>query len=118
MIKFLFSLFGKTSKQQPVAAKSRPASVRQRGDYRAVSIASAGRRCAAAKDAAETRFLMREAPPLPLPVCTMAETCSCKFRKLPDRRDGDRRAFGGTEANLWYSGRNSRQGFSRRRSGG
>ena len=42
----------------------------------------------------------------------MAGSCTCKFRKDPDRRDGDRRLLGGTATNSWYtaSERRTRKG--------
>jgi hypothetical protein len=117
MLKFWFSLLGKTSKK-PASTKPAPAAARAPAragpDYRAVSIDSRGPRCAAAKRCADTRFLMREAPPLPLPACTMAAKCTCIFRKVPDRRDADRRLFGGMRTTQWFTGRDSRTGVDRR----
>ncbi len=117
MIKSLLSLLGKAS-CEPSAKKSAPPVSRRppnpAGDFRAVSIASSGARCAAAKQSADTRYLMREAPRLPLAACTMQAGCTCRFRKVSDRRDGDRRLFGGTGTNRWYTGNESRQRQGRR----
>lgn len=120
MFKSLFSLFGNPPSKSPVKAprsgKTGPSMSRPANDFRAVSIDSSGPRCAAAKHVAEQRFLMREAPRLPLADCTMTASCACRFRKVPDRRDGDRRLFGGTGSNVWYSGTDSRKSGSRRHS--
>jgi hypothetical protein len=116
MIKSLFGLLKKTpgecaAKQSPGSARK---TVRPGADFRAVTIAPSGACCTAAKQSAATRYLMREAPRLPLAACTMAADCSCKFRKVPDRREGDRRLFGGCVTNRWYSGAESRKRHSRR----
>jgi len=117
MIKSWFSKLWKTRKTPATETSAPPvaAAPRRTGpDFRAVSIDSRGPRCAAAKKAADVRFLMREAPRLPLPACTMEAKCVCKFRKVPDRREGDRRLFGGTAKNLWFNGRDVRTGIDRR----
>jgi hypothetical protein len=83
-------------------------------DYRAVSLA-AGVAChAAAKDLVGKRYLMREAPRLPLPQCATPENCSCKYRKHSDRRDGDRRLLGEVETGRWYAGTERRLRGGRR----
>lgn len=83
-------------------------------DFRAVGISSTGVCCLAAKNVAGKRFLMRAAPRLPLAECSMPENCACKFRKNSDRREGDRRLFGGSGTNRWYVGTDNRQRKSRR----
>ena len=83
-------------------------------DFRAVAISSTGVCCLAAKNAAGKRFLMRAAPRLPLAECSLPENCACKFRKNSDRREGDRRLFGGTGTNRWFAGTDNRQRKSRR----
>jgi hypothetical protein len=60
------------------------------------------------------RYLLRDAPRLPLQTCTTPTNCSCKFRKNADRRDSDRRLFGSTETNRWFAGVESRTSRSRR----
>jgi hypothetical protein len=117
MLKSWFGLLGRTTKK-PASTKPTQAAAQARTragpDYRAVSVDSRGPRCGASKQCADTRFLMREAPPLPLPACTMAAKCTCRFRKVPDRRDADRRLFGGMERTQWFTGRNGRTGVDRR----
>jgi hypothetical protein len=117
MIKALRGLLGKTPREHAAkkpAPTARPKPPNADGDYRAVSLVSSSGRCAAAKDAAGKRYLLREAPRLPLAACTMPTNCSCKFRKNSDRRDGDRRLLGETETNRWFSGPESRKRGGRR----
>ena len=59
--------------------------------WAAVSVATAGGGCEAAKALKGKRFLGSEAPRLPLKECTAPATCRCLYRKYADRRDGPRR---------------------------
>lgn len=117
MIKALKALLGKTppehpAKKPPLTARPKPSNAA--GDYRAVSLASNAACCAAAKNAAGKRYLLREAPRLPLANCTTPTKCSCKFRKDADRRDGDRRLLGETETHRWFAGSENRKAGGRR----
>jgi hypothetical protein len=117
MIKVLEGLLGKISREHP--AKKPPPIARPRrpdgtGDFRAVEIAPSIMCCAAATHATRRPYLLREAPRLPLAACTMPANCSCKFRKNADRRDSDRRLFGATETNRWFTGVDNRTRRSRR----
>src|SRR6202051_1355576 len=117
MIKVLKGLCGKTPRDQPAKKPkpiARPKQANTGGDFRAVSLATRIRCCAAAKHATGRRVLLREAPRLPLDACTMPTNCSCKFRKDADRRDSDRRLLGAAEANRWFAGPESRQRGARR----
>jgi hypothetical protein len=103
------------SPQAPTAAKS------ANGNYRAVSIVGASNACAAAKALADQRILLSKAPMLPLPDCTDAGNCRCRFEKHEDRReeDGARRlsdatAIGRWEQAAWYSGLEKRKRRGRR----
>ena len=72
---------------KPAAAAAQP-----RGEFHAVQIVSSGTVCAAARALSETRFLSREGPPtLPLPNCTIAGTCQCRYQHHADRRRDVRR---------------------------
>jgi len=117
MIKVLSSLFGKNSREHP-AKKSTPIASPKRpntgGDFRAVSLAPSLMCCLAADRATGKRFLLREAPRLPLGACTMPTDCRCKFRKDADRRDCDRRLLGSTETTRWFAGTESRKRGPRR----
>lgn len=117
MILLFRSLFGGTSRRS--SAKKPPSSVRPRpthagADYRAVSLARSIECFACAQGITGKRYLLREAPPLPLADCTMPAKCSCRFLKHADRRDGDRRLFGEAESARWFGGSERRARRSRR----
>jgi len=117
MLKSLKTLLSKSppagpAKKQAVVAKCKAANAD--GDFRAVSLVPSKGSCAAARNASGKRFLLREVPRLPLANCTSPATCSCKFRKDADRRDGDRRLFGETESNRWFAGSEGRKRGNRR----
>lgn len=117
MIKVLEGLLDKISRERqakkpaPVAAPKRSNTA---GDFRSVSVVPNLICCLVASQAAERPYLSRQAPRLPLDGCTMPKSCSCKFRKNGDRREGDRRLFGAQETNRWFAGRDNRKRLSRR----
>jgi hypothetical protein len=116
MIQLLRSLLGEShdhpAKKPAPAVKAK--APRAGGAYRAVSISSATECHATAKDGAGKRYLLHEAPRLPLVGCAKPADCSCKFRKHADRRDGDRRLLGATETTRWFSGSERRKHGGRR----
>lgn len=117
MIRLLKSLFGETprddrARKSPPGTKRAPAN--PGGDYRAVSLVSSSACDLAARSAAGQRYLLREAPRLPLPGCTMPANCSCRYRKHADRRDGDRRLLGTMESERWFAGEERRTNGHRR----
>jgi hypothetical protein len=117
MINALKGLFGKTPPPHPVKkapSAPKPAASQPEGDFRAVRIALQCGCCAAARDTEGKRYLLREAPRLPLKECTMPITCACKFHKDADRRGGDRRRFCPNETNRWYAGPERRKRDARR----
>jgi hypothetical protein len=83
-------------------------------DYRAVSVAPGKSSCSAATAIANKRYLFRDAPRLPLVDCTMAPNCACKFQKVSDRRDRDRRKPGPTDPARWFAGAENRKRKQRR----
>ncbi|MBS0367006.1 MAG: hypothetical protein JSR67_14410 [Proteobacteria bacterium] len=95
-------------------AKKPAATATQRGGFTSVSIVHAGKCCATAKSLAGQRFLARNAPALPLPGCTLAQACHCRFQKHQDRRDDYRRLP--TAATRWYPGAERREIKGRRKS--
>ncbi len=122
MIKLLQSLFGEPARE--IDAGSAATTVKPRsasrptpgaGDYRAVSLLPARGCTAAATGAANRRYLLRDAPRLPLAACSLRGQCTCKFRKHTDRRDGDRRMFGKATVGSWYAGAERRSTRCRRR---
>jgi hypothetical protein len=107
MMQLLKSLLGESPRSYPAKtstsrAKAKP--VHTGADYRAVSIAPNIECSALGKDVAGKRYLLREAPRLPLAGCATPATCSCKYRKHADRRDGDRRLLGTIETGRWFAG--------------
>jgi hypothetical protein len=117
MINALKGLFGKTPAPHAVkkpATASKPAVSQPDGDFRAVRLSLHDGCCAAAKDTEGKRYLLREAPRLPLKECTMPTSCTCKFHKDADRRGGDRRRFCPNETNRWYAGPERRKRDARR----
>jgi hypothetical protein len=68
-----------------------PAETRPRSNpYHAVAVKYPKDACAAVRQVEAKRFLTNEAPPLPLPNCTV-KNCGCRFIHFNDRRDEDRR---------------------------
>jgi hypothetical protein len=117
MLKVLKELLQKISGVQPTNTLKPIARAKQpnsSGDFRAVEIEPSSACCEAAMQARGRTYLLRGAPRLPLYGCTMPTKCSCKFRKHADRRDSDRRLFGGTETNRWFVGRDNRNRGGRR----
>ena len=54
--------------------------------YRAASVACEGQACTAARKLRGEKFLLREAPHLPLPACDKG-ACNCRYAYHDDRRD-------------------------------
>jgi len=117
MIRLLRALLGETPREHPTKKPAPRAGLkpaRTGGDYRAVSLNPSIDCYAAAKHAAGKRYLLNEAPHLPLADCALPASCSCKYRKHADRRDGDRRLLGTAESNRWFAGSERRQRGRRR----
>ena len=122
MIQLLKSLLGGTSRDHHTskpasrpAVSTRPRPTQANVDYRAVSLAPNSACDVATQDVATgRRYLQREAPRLPMAGCPTPASCSCKFRKHADRRDGDRRLLGMAETNRWYAGGERRNRGGRR----
>jgi hypothetical protein len=84
-----------------------PRGKRPAGRFGAVEIRTRSRACDAARALEGQRFLVKNAPALPLPGCTAA-ACACGFGKLSDRRtEGRRLEHGGLSATLFLT--NSRR---------
>jgi hypothetical protein len=122
MIQLFKSLLGDTSRDHRSdklasrpAASTRPKPTQANIDYRAVSLAPNNGCDPATNDIATgKRYLLREAPRLPMAGCPTPASCTCKFRKHADRRDGDRRLLGMAETNRWYAGGERRNRGGRR----
>jgi len=59
--------------------------------WRAVSVAPTRASCPAAVAIRDKRFLLAEAPTLPLPMCTWPLSCPCRLKVHEDRRARPRR---------------------------
>ena len=96
----LLSRFG-TRKEPPAATGPlRP--------FQAISIYRGVMCCQAARKFSEHRFLVRDAPPLPLSGCTMPNNCQCKYIKHKDRRAEPRRLMDFGMAARLFDGRERR----------
>jgi hypothetical protein len=85
---FLAALLARfTGKRTPAVKKaavpSRP--------FQAIGVYHGTVCCSAAKKAEGSRFLARNAPPLPLTDCSMRTKCECRYIKFHDRRGSSRR---------------------------
>lgn len=65
---------------------------RNSGIYRAIAIAKGKFSCRAAQRFANHRFLVADAPTIPMAGCDMTSACTCSYIKFADRRAGPRRA--------------------------
>jgi hypothetical protein len=83
-------------------------------DYRAVLIAPGATCCLAANLSSGERYLLRDAPRLPLAACTKPADCSCRYTKVHDRRTAERRQTGIWETTRWFAGTEKRTGRNRR----
>ena len=84
--------------------------------YRAVRIVAANRGCPAAQALVGRRFLLSEAPRLPLERCNQIFRCRCSYKHYPDRRSGDdRRQIFGSLSKDAMGPANKRSGRDRRR---
>lgn len=88
------------------------------GPYHCVALKPRAGCCPAVRKAAGTRYLSRQAPPLPLPNCTAA-SCRCTYLHFDDRRDSDRRMPFAPRRSSAHGDKagERRRGTDRRRSG-
>jgi hypothetical protein len=76
--------------------------------FQAISIYRGVICCDMARKFSEHRFLVRDAPPLPLSGCSMREKCHCKYVKHRDRRAEPRRLIDFGVASRLFDGRERR----------
>ena len=100
LLEGLLARFG--SRREPPAATGplRP--------FQAISIYRGVNCCELARKFSEHRFLVRDAPPLPLAGCSLAKTCQCKYIKHRDRRAEPRRLIDFGMAARLFDGRERR----------
>jgi hypothetical protein len=105
----LAGLFGRL-----VARKEPPPATAPLRPFQAVSIYRGLIACEMAKRFSEHRFLVRDAPPLPLTGCTMSKTCQCRYIKHKDRRSEPRRLIDFGVVNRLFDGKERRARGGRR----
>jgi hypothetical protein len=98
------------------ARKEPPAATAPLRPFQAISIYRGLICCQMARRFSEHRFLVRDAPPLPLSGCTMSEKCQCKYIKHKDRRAEPRRLIDFGLAARLFDGRERRARGGGRRS--
>ena len=84
--------------------------------FQAISIYRGLVCCDMARKFSEHRFLVRDAPTLPLSGCSMREKCHCKYIKHWDRRAEPRRLIDFGVASRLFDGRERRARRGDRRS--
>ena len=105
----MLKLFGGFRKRAPVPATRRI--------FNAVSIKAKINPCDAAAYLQCERFLVDEAPPLPLYVCTHPDACECEYEHFDDRRTARRRTWDQGAPPAQFNG-DIRRGVGRRASDG
>jgi hypothetical protein len=89
------------------AADERDRDREERCLWRAVSVQTSAGACPAARRLGATRFLVAQAPALPLADCDLPDDCDCVFRHHADRRTGERRRAAGSGERRAVPGRRS-----------
>jgi hypothetical protein len=102
----LLARFGSRKEPPAVTGALRP--------FQAISIYRGLICCDMARKFSEHRFLVRDAPPLPLSGCTMPKNCQCKYIKHRDRRAEPRRLIDFGLATRLFDGRERRNRGGRR----
>jgi hypothetical protein len=95
--------------------KEPPAATGPLRPFQAISIYRGLVCCEMARRFSEHRFLVRDAPQLPLSGCTMRKTCQCKYIKHKDRRSEPRRLIDFGVASRMFDGKERRTRRSGRR---
>jgi hypothetical protein len=110
------SLVAKKSPKQT----AKPVKKQARRNYKGASIQPGEHCCQAVREFGETRFLVEEAPRIPLERCDRISECLCKYHNHPDRRNGDdrRNVYGSmsTTGEIGMRDANHRTGMDRRAS--
>ena len=96
--------------------KEPPAATGPLRPFQAISIYRGLICCEMARKFSEHRFLVRDAPSLPLAGCDMRKTCQCKYIKHRDRRAEPRRLIDFGMAARLFDGRERRARRGGRRS--
>jgi hypothetical protein len=94
--------------------KEPPAATGPLRPFQAISIYRGLICCDMARKFSEHRFLVRDAPPLPLAGCSMNKKCVCKYIKHRDRRAEPRRLIDFGMAARLFDGKERRARRGRR----
>ena len=94
--------------------KEPPAATGPLRPFQAISIYRGLICCDMARKFSEHRFLVRDAPPLPLAGCSMDSKCQCKYIKHRDRRAEPRRLIDFGVAARMFDGKERRARRGRR----
>jgi hypothetical protein len=106
LLKGLLARFGGGRQPPEINGPLRP--------FQAISIYRGLICCELARRFSEHRFLVRDAPQLPLGGCTMRKQCQCKYIKHKDRRSEPRRLIDFGLAARIFDGRERRARGGRR----
>jgi hypothetical protein len=98
-----------TANRRPLRSPNRQ---QDRRSYQAVEIRAHMNSCAQAKALAGKRFLVAEAPALPLDQCNAS--CRCTYKNHADRRHDPRRSSDVGVSSRFYIGAERRSGMDRR----
>jgi hypothetical protein len=79
-----------------------------------IVIPESGACCSAAHQIETYRFNKHHAPSLPLPDCSMKNSCHCRYQPVPERRIGERRAGQEKRDTIRYEENPRRRGRGRR----
>jgi hypothetical protein len=88
--------------------KEPPAATGPLRPFQAISIYRGANCCVMARKFSDHRFLVRDAPPLPLAGCNLGKACQCKYIKHRDRRAEPRRLMDFGMAARLFDGRERR----------
>jgi hypothetical protein len=88
--------------------KEPPAATGPLRPFQAISIFRGTTCCDMARRFSDHRFLVRDAPPLPLAGCNLGKACQCKYIKHRDRRAEPRRLIDFGVAARLFDGRERR----------
>jgi len=105
---------GRRRKPRPGPEPAGPTVASRTNPYQAVGVIACSQACAAVGQVQGVRFLVRQAPRLPLSDCDRAARCACRFEKYVDRRTAMQRSPYSNSAMLSFGGAERRRTRGRR----
>jgi len=104
----------------PVTPAKAASKSSRRRSFKGAAINPCENSCGASKALADKRFLVEQAPRLPLEGCDRIASCTCKYHNYPDRRQDDERRYVygalSTVGEIGMKVSNKRSGMDRRSS--